>query len=110
RVPYYIVWDPSNFLKIDKLRIHTLRETRYEPTDDTFLPGIGLGLKIWTGSFDDWEVEWLRWCDRKGKLLATGAEQRARADNEAKRADNEAKRADRLAAKLKSHGINPNGV
>lgn len=124
RVPYYIVWDPSDFLKIGKLRVHTLRETRYEQTDDKFLPGIGLGLKIWTGSFDHWEVEWLRWCDRKGKLLLTGAEQRARADGEAKRADSEAKRADgeakradseakradKLAAKLKSLGINPNGA
>lgn len=100
RVPYYIVWDPSDLLKIDRLRIHTLHETHYVTTPDTFLPGIGLGLKIWKGSFDGWDVEWLRWCDRKGKLLLTGAEQRERADRAQKRAD-------KLAAKLKSMGVDP---
>ena len=103
RVPYYIVWDPSDFLKINKLRIHTLYETRYVQTDNTFLPGVGLGLKIWKGDFDDWDVEWLRGCDHKGNLLPTGAEQRVRADRERKRAD-------KLAAKLKSLGIDPDTV
>ncbi|MCS7046579.1 MAG: Uma2 family endonuclease, partial [Gemmataceae bacterium] len=74
RVPYYLVWDPSDYLKCNRLRVHVLQEMRYVPTDDTFLPGIGLGLKIWKGRFDDWDdIEWLRWCDRDGALLKTGA-------------------------------------
>src|SRR5262249_28205125 len=51
RIPYYIVWDPFDLLKIGKLRIHTLRRTNYVAQSSTFLADIGLGLKRWTGDF-----------------------------------------------------------
>jgi len=110
RIPYYIVWDPFDLLKINKLRIHTLRGTSYVSGSSAFLPDIGLGVKRWTGQFDGWKAEWLRWCDRSGKLLLTGAEQRARAERAGKRAAHERKRADKLADKLKAMGVDPETV
>ncbi|MGF1601566.1 MAG: Uma2 family endonuclease, partial [Thermosynechococcaceae cyanobacterium] len=47
---------------------------------------------------------WLRWCDRQGQVIATGAEGR---EAEHQRAEAERRRADQLAAQLQELGINP---
>jgi hypothetical protein len=47
---------------------------------------------------------WLRWWDLQGNLLLTGEE---RAERERQRAERERQRADRLAAQLRSLGIEP---
>jgi regulator of protease activity HflC (stomatin/prohibitin superfamily) len=54
---------------------------------------------------------WLRWCDREGNVIPTGAElaeaERARAEAEQRRAEAERARAERLAARLRALGIDP---
>lgn len=77
-------------------------------------PEIGLGLTLWDGEFEGRWATWLRWTDREGRLIATGEEQRRRAEQEATRAQQEAARAeqekaraDRLAAQLRAAGIEP---
>jgi hypothetical protein len=50
-------------------------------------------LRLWHGEYENVEATWLRWCDERGNLLATGEEQRWRAE--------------RLAARLRELGIDP---
>ena len=61
---------------------------------------------------------WLRWCDREGNVIPTGAElaeaeraraeaERQRAEEEQRRAEAERARAERLAARLRALGIDP---
>jgi hypothetical protein len=59
-----------------------------------WLPTVDLGLTLWAGQFED-EVTriWLRWCDRNGQVIPTGAE-----------------RADRLAERLRQLGVNPDEI
>ncbi|MFM9962839.1 MAG: Uma2 family endonuclease, partial [Planctomycetaceae bacterium] len=93
------------------LQVLALRGRVYEPVAADFLPEIGLGLTLWNGHYAGVRAEWLRWCDRSGRLLATGEEQaiqeRQRADQEQQRAEEQQQRADRLAAQLRSLGFNP---
>jgi hypothetical protein len=55
----------------------------YRPCAYDILPGIGLGLRLWRGGFDNLHATWLRWLDASGELVLTGAE---RADRERSRA------------------------
>jgi hypothetical protein len=73
------------------------------------MPKVGLGLTLWTGSYEGVTVEWLRWCDEEGNLLLTGEEQaemeRQRAEAERQRAEAERQRADYYLRLLQEHGI-----
>jgi hypothetical protein len=51
----------------------------------------------WDGTFAGRHDTWLRWCDRQGVVIPTGAE----------RADTERQRAERLAQKLRELEVNP---
>lgn len=117
-VPYYVIFDPLNQLRAGVLQVFALRGRVYEPVAADFLPDIGLGLKLWNGHFAGMRGEWLRWCDRSGRLLPTGEElaiqerqradqQHQRAEEHQQRADQERQRADRLAAQLRSMGVEP---
>lgn len=74
-VPYYIVYDPYRILKGDDLYIYEIGFGKhYQRRDDPMLPGVGLGVTVWQGIYEDGEAPWLRWCDEKGDLIATGKE------------------------------------
>jgi hypothetical protein len=123
-VAYYVIYDPTKQLSDQVLRVHALRPTHYE-AQDVWLPGVELGLLLWQGRFEDREDTWLRWRDREGQMLLTGAEraeqERQRAEQERQRAEQERQRADqervmrqqaqqqveRLAARLRELGIEP---
>jgi Uma2 family endonuclease len=92
-VRYYVIFDPSLQLKDTVLRLYELRGLKYVGVPEGLLPGIGLRLHLWTGMYADMHTAWLRWCDPQGNLLATGAEQRQRAE--------------RLARRLRELGVNP---
>ncbi len=141
-VPYYVVFDPLRQIQGEAemngalLRVWTLVSGEYQeitPVEGInevgqliWLDTVGLGLTVWQGSFeDDVRRLWLRWCDREGRIIPTGAEraeaeqqraemerQRAeveqqRADTEQQRAEAERQRADQLAEKLRELGLNP---
>ncbi|MBO1349900.1 MAG: Uma2 family endonuclease [Hormoscilla sp. GUM202] len=89
-VKYYIVYDPNQQLGKKVLRVHELRERRYEETNETWLLEVGLGVTLWSGVFEGRQDVWLRWCDRKGNVLLTGDE-----------------RAQILAEKLRELGVDP---
>ncbi|MFZ4727652.1 MAG: Uma2 family endonuclease [Pseudanabaena sp.] len=92
RVPYYVVYDRYE----NNLRAFKISGMCYEPiaiTENRFwLKEIGLGLGLWQGRYQGTAGLWLRWYDQFG-WLPTSAE-----------------RADRLAAYLRSQGIDPDNL
>jgi hypothetical protein len=111
-VAYYVVFDPRNLLRRGVLRAFHRVGTRYEEIDPDWLPGVGLGVRLWEGEFEGEHGNWLRWCDKDGNVVPTGVERSAqekqRADQATRRAKAQKQRADRLAAKLRKLGIDPN--
>jgi Uma2 family endonuclease len=127
-VRYYAVFDPLRQIQNPQemnnalLRVWAIDAQGYQeitPTqgltqsgDWVWLNGLGLGLSLWEGMFEETVPRlWARWCDRNGKVIATGAEgqnqARAEAKTERLRADTERQRADRLAEQLRALGITP---
>ncbi len=113
-VSYYVVYDPLHQLKElrgSSLAIFQRQGGEFVPFDSSWLEDIGLGLTLWQGSFEGVNTEWLRWCDREGRVLPTGEEKAAleqqRAEAEHQRAETERQRAEALLELLRSHGITP---
>lgn len=122
-VPYYAVFDPLEQLQRQNemngvlLRVWQLTGKRYcELSSPLWLEDVGLGLTVWEGEFEGASGSWLRWCDRSGQVIPTGAEdrdlerqraeaERQRAETERQRAEAERQRADLLAERLRSLGI-----
>ncbi len=89
-IPYYVIFDPENCVRLGQLRAYLLCGKTYEVTSPEWLSDIDLGLKLWEGAYEGHHWRWLRWCDRDGRLILTGSE-----------------RAERYAAKLRATGIDP---
>lgn len=118
-VLYYAIYDPDQRVQEEPLRVFVLRDKSYVPCQAEWLPVLNLGLTLWHGQFENTEDVWLRWCNREGNVIPTGAEradqekqradqERQRAEQAAQRADQERQRADRLAAQLRELGVSPN--
>ncbi|HIK55543.1 MAG TPA: Uma2 family endonuclease [Synechococcales cyanobacterium M55_K2018_004] len=123
-VRYYVVFDPleqiqgPNEMNGALLRVWAIAPDGYIELTDAegirqvgqfvWLNAVGLGLTLWEGIFED-EVTrlWLRWCDRQGHVIPTGAE---RAEAERQRAEAERQRAERLAERLRALGEDPNNI
>ena len=84
--------------------MYELRAREYVRRSDTWLPDVGLGVTLWEGTFEELYGPWLRWCDREGVVIPTGAE---RAESERQRAESERQRAERLAERLRELGVDP---
>jgi Uma2 family endonuclease len=127
-VAHYVVFDPLQQLQrpdeLDGalLKVWTLTAGRYEAAPEPFwLEAIGLGLMVWQGVFEEQDSIWLRWCDRSGQVIPTGAEgrelerqgrelERQGRELERQRADGAEAKAQRLAEKLRAMGIDPDEV
>lgn len=130
-IPYYVVFDPLQQIQDEAemngalLRIWTIASGQYteltpaegiaEVGSSAWLETVGLGLTLWRGAFEEAVPRlWLRWCDRQGQIIPTGAEranaEQRRADTEQQRVDIEQQRAERLAERLRTLGINPDEV
>lgn len=96
-VLYYAVFDPDDLLGHGVLRTFVLSRGKYESLEANWFPEVGLGLVLWAGTFEGQQQTWLRWCDKDGRVIPTGAE----------RAERLAERAERLAAQLRALGIRP---
>jgi Uma2 family endonuclease len=103
-VTYYAIFDPiqqlgESLLQVFGLflgRYHPLEVTRVEPENDRvkllyWLEEVGIGLTLWEGVYESKQETWLRWCDRQGVVIPTGAErveqERLRAEQERLRAE-----------------------
>jgi Uma2 family endonuclease len=103
-VAYYVIYDPMRYLSKQVLRVYELRSRHYVLLKKPWMADVGLGLTLWHGVFERREDTWLRWCDREGNILPTGAE---RAEQEHQRAEQEHQRAEQLAAQLRALGVDP---
>ena len=90
-VPLYVVFDPLRLVQEEAVQAwQRTPAASCRPCSYDLLPGIGLGLRLWQGRFENLDATWLRWQYASGELIPTGGE-----------------RADRLAALLRAHGISP---
>jgi hypothetical protein len=70
---------------------------------------------LWSGQFEE-EVTrlWLRWCDRDGQIILTGAEraeiERQGRETERQEKELERQRAERLTERLRQLGENPDEI
>ncbi len=93
RVPYYAIFDREKLLGAEVLRGYRLEATEFHKMDEPlWFPGVGLGLRIWQGRYEEHDNTWLRWVDANGTPVPTGQE-----------------RADRLAEQLRQLGVEPAG-
>jgi Uma2 family endonuclease len=110
-VAYYVIYDPFKNLGEEVLEVYELRAREYVRRPDTWLPDVGLGVTLWEGTFEELHGTWLRWCDREGVVIPTGAEraesERQRAESERQHAESEHQRAERLAERLRELGVDP---
>ena len=104
-IPYYVIFDPEQWLSNEVLRAFELRGIVYQRlTEPIWFHDVGLGLRLWRGAFEGLELNWLRWVDADDQPIPTGGE---RADRERFRAEQERDRAERLAAQLRRLGAEP---
>lgn len=114
-VPYYVIFDPNHRLSTESLRVFARSGASLVPTEVHRFPSFNLGVTIWTGEYDGFHADWLRWTDGQGALLPTKQEkldaaesarlseadradaERERANEERERADLQSKRADQVA-------------
>ena len=89
-VGYYVVFDPRLHLKQGTLRIFGRQANGFSEYRETWLPGLGLGVKFWEGEYEGVRETWLRWCDRAGQVVPTGGEMAALAKQHAVEAENAA--------------------
>jgi Uma2 family endonuclease len=76
-VPYYAIFDRDRLLSDEPLRCYELAGGNYRPTEPGPWANVGLGLRLWPGTFEGHEDVWLRWCDAKGEIIPTGEERAA---------------------------------
>jgi Uma2 family endonuclease len=91
-VPYYIIYDPQQFLSQEVVRIYERQPHGYGRRRGQWLEDVGLGVTLWKGTYEGKEDSWLRWCDETGTVIPTGEE---RAKQEWERAERERKNAER---------------
>jgi Uma2 family endonuclease len=99
RIPYYGIYEITN----GKLEVYNLVGGRYQtisPNERGHYPisQMGVELGLWEGSYQNQTQRWLRWWDREGNLLLTGAEraelERLHAEQERQKAEQERQRAE----------------
>lgn len=122
KVPIYVIFEP----KAGRLEVYGLESGIYQPaTPDAegryWIASMGLFLGTWWGYKEGHEWHWLRWWDASGNLLPWAVESLAQAqqlaeqaqqfaEQERQRATQQQQRAERLAALLRSQGIDPDNL
>jgi len=109
-IAYYVVFDPQLLLSKIKLRVYKYDVSAYIETVERWLPEINLGLSLWQGEYEQYQADWLRWCDKEKNLINTGHEritetQQALSESQDALSESQQHTA-RLEAKLKALGIN----
>lgn len=103
-VRYYVIYDPQQLLSPEPLCGFQLAALRYRPlAEPLWLPGIELGLRLWTGRYEDHDNTWLRWTDAAGTPIATGAERAAKAQQHAEQERQRAVQAQQHAVQAQQH-------
>ena len=99
-IPNYVVYDRyQNNLRAFRLTNDDVYKAIALPENRLWLDEIGIGLGLWQGVYNQTSGLWLRWYDHSG-WLPTPVEQ----------AKAESQRANKLAAYLRSQGIDPDNL
>ncbi len=97
-IPYYVIFDPDNYLKGGCLRSFELINGAYHRLPTHFYSKVKLSLTLWRGKYEELNETWLRWCDESGIVIETGAEtavrERLRGDQEQRNAEQERRNAE----------------
>jgi Uma2 family endonuclease len=133
-VLYYAIYNPFSSKGTHKqrqaLEVYELRGDKYELMPLVVLPGggrmvwlseIGLGIGYERGMRGDWQRDWLYWYDRSGVRYPTDAERAEQEKLAKEKAEviaiqerqeklQECQEKERLAAYLRSIGINPDEI
>jgi Uma2 family endonuclease len=91
-VPYYAIYDPEHHLSEETLRTFELSGGAYRPVPPGPWPTVGLGLRLWPGTFEGHQDTWLRWCDADGKIVPTAEERAAQAEERVRQLEEELRR------------------
>jgi len=111
KTPDYFVFDPFEPNSLQGW--HLDANQRYQPLMPNergwlWCQTLGFWLGTWEGTIDRETGVWLRFYDNSGNLILLPEEAaKARAEQEQQRAEQERQRAERLAAQLRSLGIDP---
>ncbi len=73
-VCYYVIFDPTNRLSKQVLRLYELYGTAYVERVDKRLTKVGLELTLWQGHYKGATEHWLRWRSADKQLVLTGQE------------------------------------
>jgi hypothetical protein len=98
-VPYYVIFDPKRLLSAEPLRCYEHAGKKYRLVEPGPWTEVGLGLRLWQGTFEGHEDVWLRWCDASGVIIPTGQERARQAEENASKADERATKAEKRASK-----------
>ncbi len=97
-ITYYAVFDPLRQLQAEMgdqlLQVFALTQGRYEPLESNWLESVQLGLTLWQGEFETCQGTWLRWSDRNGNVVLTGAERAEQAEAQARQAEAQTRQAE----------------
>ncbi|BAZ24713.1 hypothetical protein NIES4073_56110 [Kalymmatonema gypsitolerans NIES-4073] len=106
KVPNYAIFEPETGV-LEVYRLDNSGQYQLQASDENnryLIAEMNLFLGIWQGSRENRTGYWLRWWDEHGELLLWGSEL---ATKERQRAEQERQRAERLAAQLRSLGVEP---
>jgi Uma2 family endonuclease len=106
KVPNYAIFEPETGV-LEVYRLDNSGQYQLQTPDENnrlWIAEMNLFLGIWQGSRENRTGYWLRWWDEHGELLLWGSEL---ATKERQRAEQERQRAERLAAQLRSLGVEP---
>jgi hypothetical protein len=82
--------------ELDISHLVTAAEGIVRVGQSVWLEGVGLELMLWEGEFEeDVRRLWLRWCDRDGQVIPTGAERAEQAESQL---ETKRQRAERLGS------------
>lgn len=101
-IAHYVIFDPTLARSDQMLRIYELRHQQYEPVEAAWFRGVELGVTLWEGNYEGKEATWLRWYDHDRKLIPTGAESTAIAEERAAEAEERAAEAETRAAEAEA--------
>lgn len=97
-IPYYAVYDPQHLLGETSLQAFELVRQSYQPLNSAWFAHVGLGLRLWEGTFEGKHDHWLRWYDDAGAIIPTGEERAAQAHRAIVLAEQRAMQAEEQAA------------
>ncbi len=112
KIPYYAIYEVQKA----RVEVYQLQDDRYVKLSPNFqgrypIHLMGVELGIWSGRYQTMQLPWLRWWDEQGNLLLTGSERAEIEQREKQLAqqqlEQERQRVERLAAQLRSLGIEP---